>query len=97
MRYTPDNSEIKVKVMKIENYVYFEVEDNGYGLKDEDIDHIFDRFYSKTNRKSLEKRGIGLGLSICKSIIEAHDGEIEAFNNKLGGATFRFKIPCEEE
>ena len=83
--------------MKIENYVYFEVEDNGYGLKDEDIDHIFDRFYSKTNRKSLEKRGIGLGLSICKSIIEAHDGEIEAFNNKLGGATFRFKIPCEEE
>lgn len=97
VRYTPKGSEIKIKVIKINNYVYFEIEDNGNGLKEEDIDHIFDKFYTKTIDKSLEKRGIGLGLSICKSIIEAHNGEIEAFNNKLGGATFRFKIPCVEE
>ncbi|SCH98249.1 DUF4118 domain-containing protein [Romboutsia sp. 1001713B170207_170306_H8] len=94
IRYTPDYSEIIVKVMKINDYVYFEVEDNGYGLKDEDIEYIFDRFYSKNNGRSLDKRGVGLGLSICKSIIEAHNGDIEAFNNSLGGATFRFKLPC---
>lgn len=96
IRYTPKNSEVIVKVIKINDYVYFSVEDNGDGLKKEDIDHIFDRFYIKFNRKSTEKRGIGLGLSICKSIIEAHSGEIEAFNNKLGGATFRFKLPYSE-
>ena len=97
IRHTPENLEIKVKVSKIENYVQFEIEDQGSGLKEEDLPHIFERFYTKSKGKSLEKRGIGLGLAICKSIIEAHNGDIEAFNNKMGGATFRFKIPYMEE
>ena len=42
---------------------------------------------------ALEKRGIGLGLAICKSIIEAHGGSMEALNNSSGGATFRFSLP----
>ena len=43
------------------------------------------------------KRGIGLGLAICKAIVEAHKGEIKAFNNDLGGATFELSLPLEEE
>ena len=97
IRHTPENLEIKVKVSKVENYIQFEVEDQGSGLKEEDLPHIFDRFYTKSKEKSLEKRGIGLGLAICKSIVEAHKGDIKAFNNKMGGATFRFKIPYMKE
>ena len=97
IRHTPENLEIKVKVSKVENYIQFEVEDQGSGLKEEDLPHIFKRFYTKSKGKSLEKRGIGLGLAICNSIVEAHKGDIKAFNNKMGGATFRFKIPYMKE
>ena len=71
----------------------FEVSDNGKGIPEEDIKAIFDRFYTKTKGDCLEKRGIGLGLAICKSIIEGHGGSIEALNNSSGGATFRFSLP----
>ncbi|MEE8087685.1 ATP-binding protein, partial [Clostridioides difficile] len=47
--------------------------------------------------RNLERRGIGRGLEICKSIVEAHGGEIVAFNNPSGGATFRFSIPMYDE
>jgi len=94
IKYTQSDSIIEVKVTQKEDNVFFEVSDNGKGIPEEDISTIFDRFYTKTNGNSLEKRGIGLGLAICKSIIEAHDGYIEAFNNSSGGATFKFSLPA---
>ncbi|MBZ9684860.1 DUF4118 domain-containing protein [Clostridium estertheticum] len=93
IKYTPDNSIIKVKVIEEQDNVIFEVSDNGKGLPKEDITAIFDRFYTKTRGDCLERRGIGLGLAICKSIIEGHGGSIEALNNSSGGATFRFSLP----
>jgi len=94
IKYTPNDSIIEVKVSQKEDNVFFEVSDNGEGIPEEDISTIFDRFYTKTNGNSLEKRGIGLGLAICKSIIEAHGGYIEALNNSSGGATFKFSLPA---
>lgn len=96
IKYTPDNSEIKIKLEDIGSKVIFEVSDNGNGIPKEDLPNIFTRFYTKSKVKHIENRGIGLGLAICKSIIKAHNGEMEAFNNELGGATFRFSIPREE-
>ena len=94
IKYTQSDSIIEVKVIEKEDDVIFEVSDNGKGLSKEDIPAIFDRFYTKSKGDSLEKRGIGLGLAICKSIIEAHGGNMEAFNNSSGGATFRFSLPA---
>ncbi|MPQ30321.1 DUF4118 domain-containing protein [Clostridium estertheticum] len=93
IKYTQSDSIIEIKVTQKEEDVLFEVSDNGKGIPKEDIEYIFDRFYTKTNGISLKKRGIGLGLAICKSIIEAHNGHMEAFNNSGGGATFKFSLP----
>ncbi|MBU3146160.1 DUF4118 domain-containing protein [Clostridium sp. CF012] len=93
IKYTQDDSIIEVKVTVKEDNVVFDISDNGKGIPEEDITSIFDRFYTKTKGDSLEKRGIGLGLAICKSIIEAHGGCMEALNNSSGGATFRFSLP----
>lgn len=93
IKYTQDDSIIKVKVREEKENVIFEVSDNGKGIPKENISAIFDRFYTKTKGDCLERRGIGLGLAICKSIIEGHGGSIEVLNNSSGGATFRFSLP----
>lgn len=93
IKYTQDDSIIEIKVTEKEQRVIFEIADNGKGIPEEDIRAIFDRFYTKTKGDCLERRGIGLGLAICKSIIEEHGGSIESLNNTSGGATFRFSLP----
>lgn len=97
IKYTPYESTIEVKVYLINNKVVFEVSDNGGGIKEENKEVIFDRFYSNALGNDTEKRGTGLGLAICKSIIAAHDGEISVFNNFSGGATFRFILDSKEQ
>ena len=96
IKYTPDGSVISIIACEEKNKVIIEVSDNGKGIPKEDIPSIFNRFYSNTKIGYAERRGIGLGLAICKSIITAHDGEIFAFNNSSGGATFRFTLPLKE-
>ena len=93
IKYTQDDSIIEIRVVEKEESVIFEVSDNGKGIPKEDLTYIFDRFYTKTKGECLERRGIGLGLAICKSIIEGHGGSIEAMNNSSGGANFRFVLP----
>jgi two-component system sensor kinase FixL len=63
------------------------VSDTGQGIPLERLPHIFDSFFTT------KKEGLGLGLSICKWIVEAHRGRILAENNANGGATFRFTLP----
>ena len=91
-KYTPHHSTINVKAYLKDDFVYFEVIDNGNGIPDENLPFIFNRFFTTSSR-----RGIGLGLAICKSIITAHGGVISAFNNENGGATFRFKLPVKDD
>ncbi|MGL5314055.1 MAG: sensor histidine kinase, partial [Peptostreptococcaceae bacterium] len=97
MRYTSKDSSIDIEVENVSDKVIFKVSDKGKGIPKDDLIHIFDRFYTKSKGKNLEKKGIGLGLSICKSIVTAHSGEIKAYNNQTGGATFEFYIPNTKE
>lgn len=97
VRYTPKGCEIQIIIKKEIDKVIFQVKDNGNGILKEDLDNIFQRFFTKNGCHENEQRGVGLGLSICKSIVEAHGGKIKVFNNELGGATFSFFIPLEEE
>lgn len=95
LKYTPLGSTIGIKTQIEGDKVVFEVSDNGTGIPEEDIPFIFDRFYTAPSI-STGRRGTGLGLAICKSIIDVHGGEISAFNNTSGGATFRFVLPLKE-
>lgn len=96
IKYTSEGSTIEIKVYEEKEKVSFEIIDNGSGIPEADLPFIFDRFFTKAKNTKVGKRGIGLGLAICKSIIVAHGGEITAFNNYLGGATFKFTIPAKE-
>ncbi|WZL72015.1 sensor histidine kinase KdpD [Clostridiaceae bacterium 35-E11] len=95
IKYTPHGTTIEVKASSNKKFVYMEVSDNGEGLPPDSIDHIFDRFFVPENKLVDSRRGVGLGLAICKSIVEAHGGKIEAQNKRNGGAMFRFSLPLE--
>ena len=88
---TPEN-EIKLTSWPEDGRVWFQVSDNGCGFIEDDIPKIFDMFFVSTNRRTSEKQGLGLGLAICKAIVEFHGGRIFAENNTSGGATVKFYL-----
>ncbi|OOM15964.1 sensor protein KdpD [Clostridium saccharobutylicum] len=96
IKFTPKDSLIEIKVYENEKSAIFEVMDNGIGISEDILPHIFDRFFTNGDKISDSRRGVGLGLAICKSIVEAHGGVITADNREnRGGAIFRFNIPKE--
>ncbi len=82
--------EILVRVYPEGELVWFDVTDRGSGIKEEDIPKIFDTFFVSNRTRMDGIRGMGLGLAICKEIVEYHRGRISVVNNETGGATFRF-------
>jgi two-component system sensor histidine kinase KdpD len=96
IKYTPIGTIIETKIVIEGELVVFEVSDNGQGISEENLPLIFNRFFTTATINNIGRQGTGLGLAICKSIISAHDGEIIAFNNPSGGATFRFELPKAE-
>ncbi len=93
IRHSGSQKAIYLTVKCLWKRVYFSVLDQGIGIEEERLPHIFD---GTTNSKSTDSsRGLGIGLPICKSIITAHGGEISANNNENGGANFTFVLPQE--
>lgn len=74
-------------------YVEVTVKDNGKGIPEQDLPFVFDKFYQSKNQNIIKPEGSGLGLSICKQIIENHNGKIWVENNKKSGVTFGFQLP----
>lgn len=97
IRHTRGDSEIVIQARKQDQLMVFEVSDNGGGIDKEKIAHIFDNFFTTAEERGDMKRGVGLGLAICKAIVEAHRGHIYAGNNDKGGATFRVELPMEDK
>jgi len=97
INYTPEGSEIKVSLKREEEKVVFEVSDNGPGISKEDLPHMFERLYSRRGKPYGKRRGFGLGLSLCKSIVEAHGGTILIKNAVPHGTSVEFRIPVKEK
>ncbi|MGN1164045.1 MAG: sensor histidine kinase, partial [Candidatus Ornithospirochaeta sp.] len=98
IKHTSENEEVKVILSYTPNSAVVSVLDQGEGLSEEDIPHIFDIFYTSRSRSADVKKGIGLGLTICRTVIGAHGGTIKAENRKDGkGAVFTFSLPLEEK
>lgn len=96
IKYTPQNSHIKIRTEKHGNMAVVSVADDGEGIPDEIKPRVFDMFYSGANKIADSRRSLGLGLSLCKSIINAHGGEIKVSDNQPHGTVFTFTLPIGE-
>lgn len=95
IKYTPENGAVDILVNIVDKYVDISIKDNGIGIPEDDIDHIFERFYRVDKGRSRQQGGTGLGLSIAKDIIEAHGGSICAKSKFNDGSTFIIKLPVD--
>lgn len=91
-------TELKLKVYIKGDKAVFEVHDNGCGIPKDRLSEIFTGYFeSKDAPADHQKRNMGIGLSVCATIIRAHDGEVMAENKKDGGCVFRFILEMEKE
>lgn len=89
---------IKLSVKKDGDHAIFTVEDNGEGIEKKVLPHIFDGYLYQVKHDSIDsQRNSGIGLSVCDTIIKAHNGTLSAQNKKEGGAMFSFSLPLEED
>ncbi len=96
LKYTPSGSEITISAERAEDFVSIQVADNGPGIPNRQKKKVFDMFYAGSTKVADCRRSLGLGLSLCKSIVEAHGGEIRLFDNDPSGCVFTFTLPISE-
>ena len=96
LKYTPDGSEIVLSAQKSGELVYISVSDNGNGIPDRIKAQVFEMFYCGENKVSDSRRSLGLGLALCKAIVNLHGGEITVEDNVPRGAVFKFSLPAGE-
>jgi heavy metal sensor kinase len=93
IRYSPDGGKISLTLRRAEEMVVISITDTGIGISEEDIPHIFERFYRVDKARSRVENGAGLGLAICKYIAEIHGGRIEVVSRLGEGSTFSVWLP----
>ncbi len=96
VKYTPAGSHIDVYAQQEGRMIRLSVTDDGRGVAPEDQAHIFEMFYSGKKTVADSSRSIGLGLFLCKIIVQAHGGEIVYHENKPHGSIFTFTLPAAE-
>ena len=96
IKYTPKGSHILIKTKKQGDKAVVTISDDGDGIPDEMKAKVFDMFYSGSNQIADSRRSLGLGLSLCKSIINAHGGTITVSDNTPHGTVFTFTLPAGE-
>jgi signal transduction histidine kinase len=102
IKYTPDGGSITIRADSDGGSVVIEVEDTGRGIRDEDLPHIFDKFYrghakgdgaQGLSENGQEVPGIGLGLHLARALVEGMNGSIEVRSRAGAGSTFRLRLP----
>ena len=96
VKYTPADSSITITSKKKGNMAELSIADTGNGIPPADKERIFEKFYCGNQKIADNRRSLGLGLYLCKSIIEAHGGVLSVSDNLPHGAIFSFTIPLEE-
>jgi len=96
VKYTPQKGVIDFGLRKEGGNIMFDISDTGYGMSQEDLEHIFDKFYRSSNPKVQDNQGTGLGLCIASEIINLHGGRIDVKSELGKGTYFIISIPMEE-
>lgn len=96
IKYTPPGSNIKILTERRGDKAVIHIADDGPGISDDVKPHIFDMFYSGANKVADSRRSLGLGLSLCKSIVTVHGGTLTVKDNQPQGTIFTFTLPAEE-
>ncbi len=93
VKFTPEGGEIKITLQDLDDTVYFTIKDTGIGIPETDLPKIFDRFYRVDKARSRQEGGSGLGLSICKYIVDRHQGSIDVESRIGEGTKFKIRFP----
>lgn len=96
LKYTPSGSSVCIIADSKNEMAEIKIADTGNGISDVEKEKIFDKFYSGENKIADNRRSLGLGLYLCKAIVEAHGGTIHVMDNLPHGSVFRFTLPLEE-
>jgi signal transduction histidine kinase len=96
-KYAHEGAQVRLAATKVGDEVEFAVSDDGPGLDDDQLEHVFDRFWRADSSESQSVGGTGLGLAIAKSLVELHGGAISANSSPGEGATFRFVLPIAKD
>ena len=96
IKYTPVDSKIYIEMEEDEEMAYIHIKDNGPGIKEDEKEKIFDMFYCGNQKIADSRRSLGLGLPLCKTIMQAHKGEITLQDNIPHGCIFTCKLKKEE-
>jgi signal transduction histidine kinase len=95
VKFTPEEGSLSVKITQMDKKALFAVENSGEGIPQEELSHLFERFYKSDRSRGLDKKGMGLGLFIAKSVIDAHGEEIWV-ESRVGEFTrFVFSLPLK--
>lgn len=96
IKYTPKGSNILIKTWKQGDKAVISIADDGDGIPDKMKERVFDMFYSGANKIADSRRSLGLGLSLCRSIVNAHGGKITVSDNTPHGTVFTITLPAGE-
>ena len=95
-KYAPEGSEIRIDTAARDGNVAVRIADDGPGIPDDQKELVFDLFYSSGNPTGDSRRGLGIGLALCQSIVKAHGGTITVSDHEPHGAVFEIMLPRDE-
>jgi signal transduction histidine kinase len=93
IKYTPEGGRVIIRALSKGGYIIFAIQDSGFGISEEDLPHLFEKFYRGKQREARAQPGSGLGLAIVSSIAESHRGHVWVDSKVGSGSTFYLQIP----
>ncbi|MCU1808192.1 HAMP domain-containing histidine kinase [Cytobacillus firmus] len=97
LQHTPSGNRVTISVIKENSYIGFSVADTGVGIKKEDLPYLFERFYRGDKSRNRKTGGIGIGLSIVKALVNAHEGKINIKSEINAGTTLTVLFPINKD
>jgi signal transduction histidine kinase len=97
LKFTPAKGTVRLSIHRDDGQLKVRISDTGKGIPQEDIPHIFDRFYRGDSSRSNAPRSSGLGLAISQKIMELHHSSIQVNSEPEKGSTFEFELPCVDQ